>query len=204
LFSVVFFSLGFCYLLGAQFVLNWMRKDYANYGVLRNVTVYLQAGIFLVQFIFVLLSFKTPTWPLGLPDLSSPTWVWSIGLVLIIAGAFIVYSAFREFDSIDRVLGRQVTVLKKNGIYRWSRNPQYAGYGLILLGIPFLWYTDHTLVAVLLYAPVIHRLVLVEEEHLKLIFKDKYTEYCEETYRYFGRKPLMTKVHAEKYSLGNS
>ena len=203
MFSIVFFSLGFIYLYGSHLVLHRIQKDYADFGMLRNSTAVLQLLIFATHALFLLLSFKTPHWPFSWPALTPYPWAWIIGLLLLAGGGTILFRAFRIFDSTDRVLGRQVTVLKKEGIYQWSRNPQVVGYGMILLALPFLWYTDYTLIAVILYAPIAHRLVLVEEEHLSRIFKEKYEAYCEETARYLGRKPLASKVRAEKYSMGN-
>ncbi|MCF7801255.1 MAG: hypothetical protein K9N34_04485 [Candidatus Marinimicrobia bacterium] len=203
MFSIVYFGLGFAYLYGSNLILHRIERDYANYGVLRDFTAGLQLLIFAVHLLFVLLSFKSPDWPLSWPPLSPAYWAWIVGFILMISGGFILSSACKTFGTIDRILGRQVTVLKKEGPYRWSRNPQVVGYGMILLGITFVWFTDYTLIAVILYAPVAHRLVLIEEAHLGRIFKEKYSQYQEETVRYFGRKPLMTKVREEKYSLGN-
>lgn len=203
MFSIVYFGLGFAYLYGSNLVLHRIERDYANYGLLRDLTAMLQLSVFILHLLFVLLSFKSPDWPFSWPPLSPAYWAWIAGLILMISGGFILSSACKTFGTIDRVLGRRVTVLKKEGLYRWSRNPQVVGYGMILLGIAFAWFTDYTLIAVILYAPVAHRLVLIEEAHLSRIFKEKYSQYQEETARYFGRKPLMTKVREEKYSLGN-
>ncbi|MCF7797333.1 MAG: hypothetical protein K9N11_03190 [Lentisphaeria bacterium] len=203
MFSIVYFGLGFTYLYGSHLVMRRVQRDYANYGVLSDLTAVLQLGIFVLHLLFVLLSFKNPDWPFGWPALSAAYWAWILGFILMISGGFILFSACKTFGTIDRIIGRRVTVLKKEGPYRWSRNPQVVGYGLILLGIPFIWFTDYALIAVILYAPVAHRWVLIEEEHLTRIFKEKYSHYQEETARYFGRKPLMTKVSEEKYSLGN-
>ena len=204
MFSSVFFGLGFTFLYGSNLILHRIQKDYADYGVLRNSTTFLQVLLLAIHLLFYLLSFKTPQWPLGWPDLTGSSWICVAGLLLVITGVAVLYSALKMFPALDRFLGCRVTVLEKGGIYRWSRNPQIVGYGLILLGVTFLWYTDYTLIATILYAPIAHRLVLIEEEHLRRIFKDKFISYCEETDRYFGKKPLMTKLTDEKYSMGNT
>lgn len=204
MFSLVYFSLGFTFLYGSNMILHRIRKDYTDYGVLRNSTTILQALVLLLHLFFYLLSFKTPQWPLGWPSLTPSFWICALGLIMVITGGYVLYSAVKIFPTLDRLLGCSVTILETQGIYRWSRNPQIVGYGFILLGVTFLWYTDYTLIATILYAPIAHRLVLIEEEHLQRIFKDHYTNYCEETARYFGKRPLLSKLADEKFSMGNT
>ena len=127
MFSLVYFSLGFVYLYSAHLILHRIQKDYSDFGLLRNSTTFLQVLIFAIHGLFVLLSFKSPNWPFDWPELTRYHWAWIVGLFLMGGGGTILYFAVRVFDSLDRILGRQVTVLKREGVYHWSRNPQEIG-----------------------------------------------------------------------------
>ncbi len=81
--------------------------------------------------------------------------VWSIsinpmigvigGLVLIIVGVLLLTLGALEFRSIRRVSGIEASRLITTGIYKWSRNPQFLGFFLILLGISLIGTSGYAL-----------------------------------------------------------
>lgn len=73
------------------------------------------------------------------------------------------------------------------GPYRWSRNPQYVGSFLFLLGFALNDWSLWCLTALLVIAINFHLLVLVEEKHLLRIFGEQYVDFCRKVPRYAGR-----------------
>lgn len=78
------------------------------------------------------------------------------------------------------------TKLITYGIYRYSRNPAFVGFDLMFIGL-FLM-CPNILVLVIMLANLIsfHLLILQEEKHLTLAFKDDYTYYKQKTPRYIS------------------
>lgn len=78
-----------------------------------------------------------------------------------------------------------------DGVYRWSRNPQYVAYMFFLVGYALTGVGVMAWAGVLLYLVLMHLTVLVEEEHLERQFGDVYRVSKRETPRYFRwrRKP---------------
>ena len=60
------------------------------------------------------------------------------GLVMLGVGAVIMLAGIVEFHSIRRISGLETSELITTGIYQWSRNPQYLGWFLVLLGISLI------------------------------------------------------------------
>ena len=116
------------------------------------------------------------------------------GLVLIILGLYLVIDSWYLFKKHNTPESFEpTTFLVKDGIYKYSRNPQIvfyilflAGYALIYPGWPaLLW------IGILLF--MCHIMVITEEEHLLRTFVDEYKEYCKRTSRYIGLKIFLTE-----------
>lgn len=60
------------------------------------------------------------------------------GLVMLGVGVVIMLAGMIEFRSIRRISGLDTSELVTTGIYQWSRNPQYFGWFLVLLGISLI------------------------------------------------------------------
>ena len=57
-----------------------------------------------------------------------------IGVFVGFAGILLCLAGITLFRSISKVMCLESKELTKSGIYRWSRNPQYVGWFLFLLG----------------------------------------------------------------------
>jgi len=69
--------------------------------------------------------------------------------------------------------------LVTNNLYRWIRNPMYAGVLLVLLGEAALFRTAVLLTYCAALAAGFHLFVILyEEPHLASIFGQSYREYC--------------------------
>lgn len=101
------------------------------------------------------------------------------GLGLYVAGII----AFRSFK---RASGLKVNKLVTSGIYRWSRNPQMVGWGLVLLGVALIGRSALALILVALFRLMFWVTLVVEEEYLEQVFGEEYRKYCSRTPRYLG------------------
>jgi protein-S-isoprenylcysteine O-methyltransferase Ste14 len=109
------------------------------------------------------------------------------GAGLAVAGLAYCVAAMVAFWSLKKVFGFGPGKLTLSGPYRWSRNPQYVGWFLFIVGFAVMWWTWECLFALGMLAVAIHTLVLAEEEHLRRVFGEDYVELCRRTPRYLGR-----------------
>jgi protein-S-isoprenylcysteine O-methyltransferase Ste14 len=67
------------------------------------------------------------------------------------------------------------TALVVEGPYRFTRNPIYAGFTLMLIGVALALGAVSSLIAVPLYVAIIHfRFILPEEAHMERAFGEEY------------------------------
>jgi len=108
------------------------------------------------------------------------------GVFVGVVGLALCLYSIITFRSVLKVLCIDPGVLTTVGIYRWSRNPQYVGWFLFLLGFALNDWSLWCLAALLVVAISLHLLVLVEEEHLRRIFGEPYDEYRSKIPQYAG------------------
>jgi protein-S-isoprenylcysteine O-methyltransferase Ste14 len=112
----------------------------------------------------------------------------TIGGGLLLIGVSLTVVAVIQFGSVQRLSGREIAVLVKAGVYRWSRNPQNLGWAITLLGIAVVGMSLVSALLVALFACAIHlHIVVVEERHLENVFGGEYRAYRETVARYLGR-----------------
>jgi protein-S-isoprenylcysteine O-methyltransferase Ste14 len=127
---------------------------------------YIVIALFLGRFVFV---------PFVVPQILKTT-----GLALTFIGFLCGVGAFIEFRKARTTLDPHGSVknLALNGIYRFTRNPIYLGFLLMVIGFPlnygFIW----GVVIAPLYILTMNRLVIEKEEaYLEKKFKEQYTGY---------------------------
>ena len=84
--------------------------------------------------------------------------------------------------------------LKSSGLYSLSRNPQFVGYGLLILGVVIAWVRLLGWIGLLSYLVLAYFVTLIEEEHLTRVYGQPYRDYCARVPRFIGllkkRKPV--------------
>jgi protein-S-isoprenylcysteine O-methyltransferase Ste14 len=109
-----------------------------------------------------------------------------VGVLVGGAGTALCLVSIAVFRSALKVLCIDAGKLTTAGPYRWSRNPQYVGWFLFLLGYALNDWSLWCLAALIASAISLHLLVLVEEEHLRCTFGEQYVEFCRKVPRYAG------------------
>ncbi len=123
---------------------------------------------------------------LGLGDWNSLGWPasmrWGLGLPLIVLGNLIVWYAVAGIGI--KATSGDVAELKTDGLYRWSRNPQYVADMGIFIGWAVLsaspWVLALTLVVLILAATA----PFAEEPWLSDTYGEEYNLYKQKVRRY--------------------
>jgi len=153
------------------------RWEYRKRGRLTLVGLFLLCGMLFLQNLVLeyATSYEIPS-----------TLVDYIGFFLVFAGIILCLASIISFRSVPKMMCQDVGVLTESGIYHWSRNPQYVGYLLFLLGFALTDWSIWCLAALFVVAISLHLLVLIEEEHLRRIFGEQYIDFCHRVPRYLG------------------
>ncbi len=103
-----------------------------------------------------------------------------IGVVLTIVGFLLGIGAFIEFQKAQTTLDPHgsTSQLVTSGIYRFSRNPIYLGFLLIVIGLPLYFGLFWGIVMAPVFIFLMNHLVIQHEEmYLERKFKETYTDY---------------------------
>lgn len=131
-------------------------------------------AIFTSAFILGVLDWNALEWP--------APFRWGLGFPLIILGNLFVWRGVFEIGA--NATSGEIDQLKTNGLYAWSRNPQYVADIFILLGwfafSASIWASPIVFlgILVLLLAP------LAEESWLKNAYGESYSAYKKDVRRY--------------------
>jgi protein-S-isoprenylcysteine O-methyltransferase Ste14 len=104
----------------------------------------------------------------------------NIGLLLTFIGFLLGIGAFVEFRKARTTLDPHGSTkqLVTSGIYRFTRNPIYLGFLLMVIGLPLNSGLYWGVVLAPFYIIVMNRLVIEREEiYLEKKFKDAFTSY---------------------------
>ena len=181
----------FTYLLSAFFLLFaaymifriFVRRDYLQHKQLSFASTTLESLIWLPFFLFPYI-YNPRSWPaFWVLEADLPVFLIYAGAILIILGLIMGLTAM-AWLGFRRAFGRQVDRLVQTGFYSLSRNPQVVGFTPLILGIALRWSSWYAAGWLLLYAAMIHMMVLTEEEHLKDVFGEEYVQYCSHVPRY--------------------
>lgn len=96
-----------------------------------------------------------------------------------------IISIFNLGASTRLGLPTQRTVLKTNGLYRFSRNPMYVGFNLITIS-SMLFHASMLIFAMGIFSIcVYHLIILAEEKFMDARFGQEYLKYKANVGRYF-------------------
>jgi len=130
----------------------------------------------------VILSSLYTVWPIPINVIAALTG----GSIILGAGMSIMLAGIIKFRSLRKISGLDTSGLVTTGIYQWSRNPQFFGWFLALIGISLIGRSEFsfllTVLAIISYHYYITR---IEEPYLERIFGEKYLLYKSRTPRYF-------------------
>ena len=173
--------LGAFFLAFAGFTLPWLRREYARRGRLSAFGAVLHVAVYCVNGAFV----GTSIWgPEGVPPMRGAAW---LGVPLMVAGLALTVLAMDCFRQFSRWLGHATPGLKTGGLYRYSRNPQFVGYGAFILGAVIAWGEPLGLLGLASYLALAYAVARIEEEHLARIYGQDYRDYCARVPRFLGR-----------------
>lgn len=155
--------------------LVYARWEYRQRGKLSLIGLLLLCAMLFVPNLMLhyVLSYDMPDGPLDY-----------VGVVVGTAGTVLCLVSIIFFRSPLKMLCLVPGKLTFTGPYKWSRNPQYVGYLLFLLGFALNDWSGWSLVVLALVAVSLHLLVLIEEEHLRRTFGEPYAEFCRSVPRY--------------------
>lgn len=107
-----------------------------------------------------------------------------LGLVPAIAG---VASFRRHQTTVDPRHPESAEALVESGIYRFSRNPMYLGFSVLLLGVAFKFNSWAAVPGPLALAFWLHRFqIRPEERFLRERFGEAFDAYCRRVPRWIG------------------
>ncbi len=111
------------------------------------------------------------------------------GSALLFMGIVIAFAGAIEFNSLRRVSGIEISRLVTTGIYSWSRNPQFLGFYLTLIGVSLLGRSGYSLLLSGLAIVSSHYyIVKIEEPFLEIVFGREYLIYRSRLPRYLEIK----------------
>ncbi len=169
--------------LAIPMMLIW-RRDFATRGRTSLFSAVL-SGV--VMYGYGILTFAVAWVDRGALGPLSPAATYA-GAALVIIGAAIIFAGRYAYASRARVFGMLEDKLIEQGVYRWSRNPQYFGYTAMMFGAAFAALSAWALLLAMAFAVMVHiHIVGVEEPHLRRVFGKAYETYCARVARYFGR-----------------
>jgi protein-S-isoprenylcysteine O-methyltransferase Ste14 len=173
---------GISVLVGGGIILPIVRREYLRHGGLSQPVAALQLVVWFLYNMFLALAVWRERWDY-LPAYVPGNWFGAASLLL---GLALCVAGMVAFHSMTRVTGREAGQLVISGVYRWTRNPQYLGYGLVVLGFVLGYPSSTGWLALPAYALLVYATVRIEEEHLTQVFGEQYNAYCRRVPRFIG------------------
>jgi protein-S-isoprenylcysteine O-methyltransferase Ste14 len=163
----------------------FIRRDYLRNGQLTPFSTFLEWLIFSSWGFFTYFDLSYSQFPSRTNSV-----VEIIAWILLVTGFSLTGIGMVKLG-FRRSNGLEVNILKHTGFYSHTRNPQAIACLVGVIGYALLWPNMHTLGWVILFAVIVHMMVLTEEEHLLDIHSEEYTSYCKSTPRYIGLSRVL-------------
>lgn len=170
----------FCALFCA-FCLWWLHGEYQRDGKLSAIGAILHVAMYAAH--GMLTGFLAWGWRWDAPPPGPLAWPGYILMALGLLGTFAGMDFFRQFG---RWVGSDLPGLRTEGLYRYSRNPQFVAYGLLLIGFAVAWPQPRVLIGLAAYVLLVFLVARIEEEHLEQVYGQEYRDYCARVPRFVG------------------
>ena len=118
---------------------------------------------------------------------SAPAILRAVGLAMSLVGFLLGIAAFIEFRKAHTTLDPHGSAkqLVTSGIYRYTRNPIYLGFLLLVMGLPLYSGLYWGIILAPLYVLLMNRLIIQHEEaYLERKFGKTYTNYTTDVRRW--------------------
>ena len=171
------------FLLFSFFVFRFViRNDYLKKEKLSPISYLFEVLVFAAHANLAYL-FLPVKWP-NLPPLPESLVLNFLSLIVFCIGLLILLIAWILLGT-GTSFGQDKDRLNKNGIYRYSRNPQLVGYGILLLSIFILYYSWYSAGWFSQYLIISYFMIKSEEEFLSQKYGEEYERYCNDVPRIF-------------------
>ena len=159
-----------------------VRRDYKNKLKLSTLSYLLETLVFVIYTNMAYL-FLPVNWP-GLPPLPENFTLKLLFWIVLSLGLVILLIAWFGLGT-GRSFGQDKNKLNTAGIYRFSRNPQLVGFGLIILSFAILIISWYSVGWFLQYFIISCFMIQSEEEFLSAQYGEEYKKYCSNVPRIF-------------------
>lgn len=178
---VLFIILSVLFIIVAYVVFRIIvRNDYLKRKKLSPISYILEILVFAfhANLIYIGLPTKWPNFPMATDNVYWNTFA----TILLVLGFLILIIAWFGLGT-KTSLGLDKNKLKSSGIYKYSRNPQLVGYGLLLIACVLYYPGFGTALWFGLYIIASAFMIQSEEEFLSTKYPDDYKEYCKSVRR---------------------
>ncbi|NOY39494.1 MAG: isoprenylcysteine carboxylmethyltransferase family protein [Nitrospirae bacterium] len=165
------------------YVFSEIKKTYDRGGVFTDKLLNIWFVMWAFHHVAVILSSLYGVWLIPV----NRTLALISGLFTFVFGTVILSAGMIGFRSLQRSYGQDTSRLVTSGIYRWSRNPQFIGWALMLSGISLAGRSGFAFVLTGVFTIVIHLYTTrMEEPYLERLYGEEYRQYKLSTPRYIG------------------
>jgi len=179
LIKFIIISLGF--LLFAFLVFRVIiKREYRNRLRLSSISYVLEILVFAIHANLFYLTIPSK-WP-NLPPFSENQGIRIASAIVFGVGVIILLISWFRLGTKPS-LGIDKNKLQTGGLYKYSRNPQLVGYGLMLAAFSVAYFSYLSLIWVLLFLATSYFMVKSEEEFLEQKYNEEYIDYCKQVPR---------------------
>lgn len=179
---VLYISIGISAILGI-YVFSGIKKTYNKKGTYTDKLLSAWYAMWAFHHTPLILASYYGVWAIAIDK----TVALAGGSVLFGIGVIILPMGMIEFRSLRRSTGQDISKLITTGIYRWSRNPQFVGWFLMLLGISLAGRSGFAFVLTGVFVIVIYLYtILLAEPYLESLYGEEYRLFKLRTARWIG------------------
>lgn len=169
--------------VAAASTLRHMIRELHRDGVLSRATATVLDGLYLAHLVEVWRQSRTEQVRLPIPSSLAR----AVGGVAAALGASVIPAGMLRFPSEAQVNAQGDQELITDGIYRYSRHPQYLGWTLVLTGVAAARRSPRALALAGVYPVAVGIWLPHEEAHLAETFGEAYRNYRRHTPCWLGR-----------------